>query len=814
MLGSTQSGDRTSAHRAKLPEGFFREFMEQIAAGSPSRLDALRNLKVSNVDIAFASAFGSLISGSLLVGFIQHLNGADIWIALSAAVPALAGLVQIPGAIWGRGFPYYRRFIQVGGWAWRLFHLPLVFLPLLPFSEGLRLAAMILCIGMAAFSIGIVQPIYNDWIAEMVPSASRGYYFSRRLLIATVSGASTGLVGGFALDRFRAAGQEALGFTCIFGLGWILGMISMAFFLKMQDFPRPKPVMGSLKEKLRQMVSPAKDRNYRMFLLFVLVFSVSQGFAGQYFAAYSREVLDLPFTVLQLFGISHTVSVILFVKMWGFLCDRYGNKPILVLQLFLVAMTPLQWLVTSPGAGAFNSIWLISTHLINGFVWSGIGVAQGNLAISTADPDDRPNYLAAVSAVTALAMGVSPMLGYLSLEFLRPLMAAEWAYKWMFGSLILIRVAALLLALPIREAGSSSVRKTIAQMIQVKPTGVRALRRIGSTQAAGDREKAVADLGSTRLALGSDDAAAALSDPSPRVRRQAAQSLSQIGTDGAVAALVAHAEQHPELVDEDVVDALGRCPGARPGPLLIRFLSDPRASIRRAAVRSLGQGRHREALEQLKEAASSQEDFDLRRSAIQALRQIEAVEAADVFAEALLAPHPSVRSAAAEAVSELELRSLAPVLRRTIRVHGDQVGSEVAYALGVAGDPEDLTAILTVAAGRQSLPLRRRALMGAARLLGVEPEFYRLIVQPEAARDEELLKRFGDAIKTDPRFSQALDSHSSGRQAEALRILATAVDHPSIRVMAEHDVDELFLVAALAAAGIMEGRRTGETGES
>jgi non-heme chloroperoxidase len=55
----------------------------------PNRLEILQSLRVANIDVAFATAFATLVTGAFLVGFIQSLGGKDLWIGLISAVPPL-----------------------------------------------------------------------------------------------------------------------------------------------------------------------------------------------------------------------------------------------------------------------------------------------------------------------------------------------------------------------------------------------------------------------------------------------------------------------------------------------------------------------------------------------------------------------------------------------------------------------------------------------------------------------------------------------------------------------------------------------------
>jgi hypothetical protein len=102
---------------------------------------------------------------------------------------------------------------------WRIFHIPLVILPFLPWPNEVRLMVLTACIGLAAISVQLVNPIYSDWIAELLPVNQRGAYFSQRTFVATIVGSVIGMLGGIVMDQMKRMGREMEGFAFIFGAG-------------------------------------------------------------------------------------------------------------------------------------------------------------------------------------------------------------------------------------------------------------------------------------------------------------------------------------------------------------------------------------------------------------------------------------------------------------------------------------------------------------------------------------------------------------------------------------------------------------------
>ncbi len=763
----------------------------------PSRFEVLRTLRAANYDAAFSFMFMACTTGAFLVGFVKYLGGNDFWVQLLVAVPTLVGLLQIPGAVVGRSFKEYRGFIASGGLIWRLLYIPIAILPLLILANEIKLAILLACVSVAAAAVNFVNPIYNDWLGEIVPEDSRGWYFSRRTLIFTTTGAVAGLVFGIVLDRFKQTNHEANGYAFVFAVGVLFALVSFTCFWRMGRHTREKPVEPQWSETWRMIREPMGDKNFRKVLLFTAVFLASQGLAGNFPAAYAIEVLKIPYVLLQGLGFVSALGTIAFVKVWGFLADKYGNKPMLSIIMVGVILTPGIWIMCRPNDLAFNAIWLLSAHFFNGVIWSGASLTHFNLYMATAKPDDRANYLAAALAVQAVAAGLSPLVGSTILEGLRMGFDPMTAYKLIFGIVMVVRVVAMVALVPVHEPGATSLRSALNQFRNVTPKGVAALRTIRAGQ--GDRVAALSHIGATHFTLALDEVAKALSDPVPQVRREAAAALGRLATTEAASALLKHMEEHPELVEDETLEALGETKSNLAVPVLIAYLNNPRALLRRSAAKSLGRIRDPIAIEALCSAAAPESDPDLRRAALQSLRILEAQDAAPIFAEALADDNRSVRSAAAEAVSELQLEGLADPLRHAIK-RDDGAQSEVAYALGCVGTVDDIPLILHSACRAKSPTTRRRCLLGVARLLMVEQDTYKLFSMEGISRDTELMNRLRFLTRRDPEVGKAFTRYSTGDEAGALADLARHARTKAVQYLADNPVEEGFLVAVLHIA--------------
>ncbi len=767
-----------------------------------SRIDVLRNLQTANLDVAFATAFGTLVSGTFLIGFIQYLGGGDYWIQAVVALPSFMGLFQIPGAIWGRRFPYYKRFVTPGGWIWRLGYIPLVFLPLLPWPNELKIWLLAISIGVATIATQTVGPIYNDWIAELVPPDSRGWYFSRRTAVSTAIGMGVAFVGGVLLDALQKQNSTGIGFSLLFFLGMVCAITSMFFFLRMKDTVRLNPIQKGIRESLQLMVKPARDRDFQKVLIFTIVFMISATMAGGLYVAFARESLKLSYTAIQSTQVAHAIGTVAFASMWGYLADKYGNKPLLIILMAGATITPIVWMLTIPGQPAYSTLILVIGHLFNGAVWSGIAVCQMNLYIATSRSEDRANYLGMVFAVQSIVGGIAPLLGGFLMHQFRGIHDAEHAYKLIFGLVIGIRVIAFLTLFPIREEGSSAIGVTLGQLGKVKPKGIRALRQLSKTDDAESKAMAIAAVGSAQMSLASGELLRALSDPSPQVRRNAARALGRLDDAHVATALSQFVAENRDLVDEETLEALGDIGAIEATGIVQSFLTDPRAAMRRQAAKTLGRLGSSDALRPLENAAADPTDPELRRAAIQALRLLNSPDASLVIGRALQDPDFSVRAAAAEAVSENKLTNLANEVRNSLQVWGDSYASELAYALGTVGNRSDAKIILKMAETAASSTSRRRCLLGLACLFNVEPGLYKLFNLEGLSRDQELMSVLKSGLTKSRKLREALQAFSLGQEQKAVRLLTYASGAPNLEEFTEFDIPELFLVASLVYAQV------------
>lgn len=747
------------------------------------------------MDMVFATMFAALVAGNFFAEFVIRLTPDSRLRAFVFALSALLGVLQIPGSVWGQRYRGYKKFVGVGGFFWRFWWLPIAFLPILPESWP-RLELFLTFVALQAIAIFIIQPTYTEWLSRLVPVSHRAWYFSRRAGLAVMWAAVIGFPASIFMDHMRGSNQGDLGLTITFLVGVGLAFVSFGYYLKMPDTQRgeeEKPAEGTT---ARSLLTPLQDKSIRRLLWFLAVFTVGQTIAAPFFFPYAREVLHLGLLHLQILGACMAVASLASAPLWGYLGEKYGNKPILFLSGILIFAGPLCWALTIPGYGVYNMVVLGIGHVAAGVAWTGVNSGQLNFVLSIAKPEYRAQILGLTQTVTAVVSGIAPLVaGYWLTNVAGDPPSREF-YMILFIANSVIRIGAVLLLFGISDPNSFSIRGFLSQVAGIRPRGVLAMKDLQKAETSWEVQRAVRLLGESGMRFAEAEVMRLLTDPSPIVRRESAEALAKLGGPDAAKALRSLIEKQPHLVEEEVVDALGQLRDRHAVAPLIALLGSPSSALRRSSARALGRIRHREALPALMESASNPDDPELRRAAIQALRQIGDPVCEEVITGAVRDAYPSARVAAAEAIAEMKLTSAAVALRETLVGTPDETFAEIAYALGAVGTKEDLPLILKVAASLSSAVGRRRCLLAAAHILGVEREFYRFLTLDPVARDQAFLEMaktdLGGVVQT------AISLYHAHQESEALGELARVFSSDAISAIASAAPKEGFLLALAA----------------
>jgi len=107
---------------------------------------------------------------------------------------------------------------------------------------------------------------------------------------------------------------------------------------------------------------------------------------------------------------SFSIAQLLAAPVWGWLSDRYGRRPAIIVGLLLSAVAYFIF-------GFANSIWLLFlSRIVQGLGGGTIGVVQAYVS-DVSEPKDRAKMLGWLSAVTSLGAVIGPAIGSALVKF-------------------------------------------------------------------------------------------------------------------------------------------------------------------------------------------------------------------------------------------------------------------------------------------------------------------------------------------------------------------------------------------------------------
>lgn len=389
---------------------------------------ALRNMKASVLDGAFAQLMASLTSGFLLTGFAVALGAREAQVGLLAAMPALGNLGQLAGpAVIRRLGSRKRTAVALAGAARALWAVVL----LLPFLPVPGVPWLLVSVGLSSVLAALSGVGWMAWMADMIPEEVRGRFFGHRNMVATLLGMLAAWLGGRFVDAWRRGAlagllaalpaplAEALGrpgaeFSVLYVVAVLAGGLSLYFLQAIDEPPsqgqaggdRPGPAHPPA-DASNPLAVALRDDAFRRLVAFGVAWNFAVGIGGPFIDLYMVRTLQLPFGVLALFGVVNGAFTMLGMRVWGGFSDRWGTLPALALSSAGAAVLPLLWALATPST--WGVLW--AANALSGFAWAGVGLVSSTLLMKMAPPSHNTPYFATYTALTGLAGAVAPAVG-------------------------------------------------------------------------------------------------------------------------------------------------------------------------------------------------------------------------------------------------------------------------------------------------------------------------------------------------------------------------------------------------------------------
>ncbi len=295
---------------------------------------------------------------------------------------------------------------------------PVALIPVLCGTGWLSASILIALITIYQVTIGMIAPLWNSLVGDIIPPTSRGEFFGYRnkwMAILTFLGVFT---AGQALHMTAGADAAAWGYCGIIFVAAVARLLSSAPLRHVSDPTLHVP--SESKFSFWQFVSRTRQSNFVKFVLFVSFMNFGTAISGPYFAMYMLQDLSFSYHEYTLVVASVVLAQFVVMRSWGAVSDQFGNRKILLLCGTLVSINPMLWLISS-------KLWFVLLiQLYSGVFWAGFNLAAANFVFDAVTPPKRARCIAYQSIIN----GVFVVSGSMSGALIATHIPESWSYTF------------------------------------------------------------------------------------------------------------------------------------------------------------------------------------------------------------------------------------------------------------------------------------------------------------------------------------------------------------------------------------------------
>ncbi len=370
-------------------------------------------------------ALGNGLVSSMLVIYLAmqyDVVGMGLGISFIVAAPRIAGLsrllvpVMVPHA--GRRKTFCLVCYALSGLV--LVGLPLVAAPGWLPSPVESLVALVVCWCVYHLLEYFGTVALWSWLADLVPLRIRGRFLGRRERWMVTCQATAMLAAGlfsYWWKQVCSADSRWLAYAIPAVVGAQLLLLAVVPLGLMPQAAGGSPAAS--KRTLRDLLLPLRDGRFLRLVVFGCWLSFFNGLTQSPQNMYPYFVLGID--LFFMLGLRTAMRVgQLAVSPWvGRQADRWGNRPVMLVSIPIIALGMLCFLLSSATQPPWVSRAWIAAAWLAWIAWVGVNVCLPNLMLKLAPREVNLSYIAAYYAVTGVFHAASTILGGVAFDWLR-----------------------------------------------------------------------------------------------------------------------------------------------------------------------------------------------------------------------------------------------------------------------------------------------------------------------------------------------------------------------------------------------------------
>ena len=364
------------------------------------------NVTVNLMDggyFGLAMGFGSL--GTIVTLFVSKLTNSAILIGLVPAIHAVSW--QLPQLFIAGWVTRQRHFKPMVLWLTINERVPFLGLALIAWllpgiGHTAALTFIFLMLVWQGIGAGFTANGWQSLIAKIIPPESRGSFFGAQAALANIYTSFGAVAAGYLLARVGSFNNFALCFL-ITAFFMIFSWIALALTREPVD---QEKIIPSGKHSLwrESLAILRRDRNFDWFLTArILSQFATMGFS--FYIVYALRHFNMDVITAGYLTATLTVSQTIANLVMGWLGDRFGHRPMLVIGALCISISALlAW--KAPSLDWFYLIFILE-GLANVAIWT-IGMA---ITVEFGTEAERPIYIGLSNTLAAPITILAPLFG-------------------------------------------------------------------------------------------------------------------------------------------------------------------------------------------------------------------------------------------------------------------------------------------------------------------------------------------------------------------------------------------------------------------
>ncbi len=385
----------------------------------PTTIEKLRGIPWSIATFASNTFFVQFtFFGSVFPLFLSELGLSKGQMGFLFSLMPFLGLIAPFIAPWTARFGYKNTFLTFFGLR-KIFTIFLLLTPWVQSNFGGQGTLIFVSVIVACFAVArsISETARIPWAQEYVPNSIQGKYTATNNFFTSLAGFGAVGVASYVLGR----SHELSSFMILIAAGVITGFVSVwcsAFI----PGGAPRPLAAGAPKPKRDLREAVQDRNFLLYLFCVGIIIIATTPVGSFIPLYMTDEVGLSAGNVVLLQIGTLFGTLTTSYLWGWVADRYGSKPVILLGLSLRALIPLA-LMLMPRHSALSLTAAITISLVQGIADMGWGVGSTRLLyVSVVPPEKKADYMALYFAWIGVLGGISQLAG-------------GWILDWTAGAL-------------------------------------------------------------------------------------------------------------------------------------------------------------------------------------------------------------------------------------------------------------------------------------------------------------------------------------------------------------------------------------------